>query len=357
MNVLHKLVLLLIFIGGKAWCQRPVDNPPEYVEKVISHYNKQLSKGLDVYGDDTTSFWMASLNTYTGMYPEDATRPAHIPQRAYLDRYVDAPRGATLYWDMPSIVAAYALSKLTGDAWYKKKAEAYTEDFLFHCVAKNGVFLWGNHYYYDAFVDSTMKFGSRPVAIDLKKEEGNLHEIRPIIPAWEVFWEIAPEATEKEIRVSTKAHLSNEATGEFNRHADGKRQHAFIEAGGSLIYSLAWLYSKTSDPALLQRADRIATYSFEHRNASTGLMVNNPTSDRWDSYSSTTEVGLWAACLLQAAQMTDETYQSKWINMADEALSSWLKYFAQLRRENGRCFLPWSGRKNCQRSHRCFVRP
>lgn len=326
MNVLNGLVLLLTFISGKAWCQQPVADPPKYVEKVISHYNKQLSKGLDVYGEDTTSFWMASLNTYTGMYPEVATRPAHIPQRAYLDRYVDAPKGSTLYWDMPSIVAAYALSKLTGDDWYEKKAKAYMQEFLSRCVAKNGIFLWGNHYYYDAFIDSTMKFGSQLIAVDLTSETGNLHEVRPIVPAWEAFWKISPEATEREIRVSTAAHLVSSETGEFNRHADGKSQHAFLEAGGSLIYSLAWLYSKTSDTSLLSQANRIANYSFAHSHPATGLLTNNPTSDRWDSYTTTTEVGLWAACLLAAAQWADQQHKEKWISMADKALSSWLQY-------------------------------
>jgi hypothetical protein len=52
---------------------------------------------------------MASLNTDTGRYPTDASRPAHILQQAYLDRSVDAPKGAALYWDMPSIVAAMNL--------------------------------------------------------------------------------------------------------------------------------------------------------------------------------------------------------------------------------------------------------
>jgi hypothetical protein len=304
----------------------PKANDPGYVKKVISHYKKQLTYGLDTYGPEDTPFWMASLDTYTGKYPDDATRPPHIPQRAYLDRFVDAPRGANLYWDMPSIVATYTLSELTGQDWYIEKAEAYLKAFLSRCVASNGIFLWGNHYYYDAFRDSTMKFGSQPIAVDMKSEAGDLHEIRPILPAWETFWRVSPQATEREIRASTKAHLVDARTGEFNRHADGKSQHAFLEAGASLIYSLGWLYSKTSESDLLHTADKIANYSFAQSHPSTGLMANDPTSNRWDNYTTTTEIGLWTGCLLKAAQMADEPYKQNWITMADKALSSWLQY-------------------------------
>lgn len=297
-----------------------------YIKKVSSHYKKRLTLGLDTYGRDVTPFWMASLDTKTGKYPEDDSRPSHIPQRAYLDRFVDAPRGSNLYWDMPSIVTAYSLSEMTGKAWYREKAEAYIRAFLARSVANNGIFLWGNHYYYDAFKDSTMKFGSQPVPVDMENEKGDLHEIRPILPAWEVFWKVSPEATELEIRTSTNAHLADKVSGEFNRHADGERQHAFLEAGGSLVHSLGWLYSKTSDIELLEQADKIVNYSFSKAEPSTGLIPNDPTSSRWDNFTTTTEIGLWAGCLLNAAKMAEEPYKQKWIAMADKAMSAWLKY-------------------------------
>ncbi len=296
------------------------------IDKVIAHYKKQLTNGLDVYGPQKTAFWMASLNTSTGRYPNDPARPDHIPQRAYLDRSVDAPKGATLYWDMPSIVAAVNLSRLTGDEFYQKAAFAYINDFLKHCVAHNGIFLWGNHYFYDAFEDKVMKFTKLPYPVDFSIEEGDLHEARPLIPAWDVFWEIDPEITKKELLVSTEAHIVDHDTGEFNRHANKKSEYAFTEAGGILVYQLAWLYDKTKDATLLKLADKIAGFSFNHRNRSTGLIANSPIIDRWDKYVSTSEVGLWASCLLKAAQFADKTYAGKWTAMADESLSAWLKY-------------------------------
>ena len=347
LNISHNafLVLFFLLINFQLWAQPSKEDGRNYLDKIISHYEKQLSKGLDVYGKDTTAFWMASLATYSGTYPEDATRPPHIPQRAYLNRFVDAPRGATLYWDMPSIVAAHALSKITGKETYRQSANNYMKAFLAHCVAKNGVFLWGNHYYYDAFQDTTMKFGSQPTPVDFSTEKGELHEIRPLAPAWEALWQADAKATEREIRQSVQQHVSDAATGEFNRHADGERGHAFLEAGGILVYSLAWLYEKTGDKTLLEQAAKVANFSYQHRHPETGLLTNDPTSNRWDNYTSTTEVGLWAGCLLAAAEMADEAHARQWRNMADEVMSKWLshgfdasvsQYYGMLHKDTGK---------------------
>jgi hypothetical protein len=320
---------VLLGLGTPGNSAIPTDKTPPtgpYLSKVIAHYKKQLTHGLDVYGPRKTAFWMASLNTETGMYPKDPTRPPHIPQRAYLNRSVDAPRGATLYWDMPSIVAAVNLSKITKNDFYRNSATAYMKDFMKYCIADNGVFLWGNHYFYDAYVDSTMKFYSKPYAVDFKTEDGHLHEARPLIPAWQALWNVNPEVTKKEILVSTEQHLVDRATGEFNRHADKKSDHAFTEAGGTLIYTMAWLYNKTKNPEHQAIADIIADFSFNNRNKDTGLIPNSPMHDRWDKYVSTSEVGLWSACLLEAAQWADREHAAKWNTMAEEAITAWLKY-------------------------------
>src|SRR5690606_34284161 len=50
-----------------------------------------------------------------------------------------------------------------------------------------------------------------------------------------------------------------------------------------------------------KQAMSIARYSYSHRNEITGLLINNPTKDRWDGHVTTTEVGLWAQTLANAA--------------------------------------------------------
>ena len=172
----------------------------KYSAVVGSHFDKQLAGGTANFGPDPTPMWMASLDTRTGKFPQDYSRPDHIPRRHY--RAIDAPRGCSLYWDQPAVVAAHALSALTRQEKYARAADDYTRAFLNRCVAPNGVFLWGNHYYWDAFRGKTVVFAGEEdaVPVDLSSEQGGRHEVRPIAPAWETFWRVDPDATDRQIR-------------------------------------------------------------------------------------------------------------------------------------------------------------
>ncbi|MEQ9438056.1 MAG: hypothetical protein RIG62_03375 [Cyclobacteriaceae bacterium] len=337
------------FIPGVGYSQSDAGTESSYLNLIINHYNKRLQKGKDTYGAASTPFWMASVNTTTGMYPEDDTRPDDRPERLYQNRPVEAPRGSTIYWDMPQVVMAYYLSEKTGNDLYAAAADAYIQAFLANCVAKNSRFLWGNHYYYDVYRDSTVRFGSTGVIsnVNFDKEIGDNHELRPLAPSWEAFWRIDPEATEQEIRSAVDGHLLDPNTGEYDRHASGVGdggEHAFLESGGVLVHMLAWLYQKNQDVTLLEKANKIANYNFSNRNEETQLLENSPNYNRWDKIYSTTEVGLWARDLIAASEYVDATTRQQWVNMADIAMTAWLKYgfdpercryYGILRVENG----------------------
>ncbi|MEQ8552337.1 MAG: hypothetical protein RIC06_01990 [Cyclobacteriaceae bacterium] len=299
-----------------------------YSTPIKSHFQKLISSGTDIYGEEATPIWMSSLNPMTGQYPENDQRPDSIPQRVYLDRSVSAPKGATAYWDFPNFATAYELSRLSGDTTYQEAAKQYLNFYLENCKADNGIILWGNHYYYDAFQDQCLKFKSSetPQSVDFSTETGDLYEARPFSPAWDILWEIDPGLTEKHLRETIKRHIVDIETGEFNRHADGERGYAFIEYGGLLCYSLAWLYEETWDTSLLDLADRIIQYTYEHRNETTGLLKNSPTQDRWDKYTATTEVGLWAGYVLKASQMVPDKLGRQWQTLASRSLARWLIY-------------------------------
>ncbi len=94
------------------------------------------------------------------------------------------------------------------------------------------MFLWGNHAYYDVFEHKTVPFNN------------GYHELRPITPAWDIFWERDAQETETYIRTMAKRHVYDPSKGGFNRHDDGRKGHAFLEAGGIMSESLAWLYFK-----------------------------------------------------------------------------------------------------------------
>ncbi|MCF7853868.1 MAG: hypothetical protein K9N51_03650, partial [Candidatus Pacebacteria bacterium] len=296
----------------------------QYLSNCASHLRGLISAASEIGG----AMWPSVVNTQTGRLPEGN----HLPQRVY--RLIGAPRGSTLYWDQPMIVAAYSLSKLTADTQYAEAADDYVDAFLSLCVADNGMFRWGNHAYYDVFREEVVEF-----------HQGH-HELRPITPAWHVFWRRAPAKTARYIRTMARRHVYDPPSGGFNRHDDGKKGHAFLEAGGILCESLAWLCAKTGDAALLETALRIARYSYSHRDPSTGLVPNEPDMGRWDSKVCTSEIGLWAQCLLRAAEYTQA---DEFVGMARNAVRAYLdhaydevpgRYFGQVSIHNGRPVTP-----------------
>jgi hypothetical protein len=281
------------------------DATTSYLPLIETHLQQLTTSGLDVYGPKQTGMWMAVIDTRTGKHPEFE----HTPRRVY--RKIGAPRGSSLYWDQPMIVTAYRLSQLTGKREYAAAADRYLRDFLAVCVDQHGLFQWGNHCYYDAFEDRAAPFS------------GGYHELRPHAPAWELFWRQDAAVCERYLRVMAGRHVYDPETGGFNRHDDAKRGHAFIESGGVLVESLAWLYAKTQDRELLDLALRIARYSFRHRGETTGLVINEPDFGRWDSKVCTTEVAVWGNSLLRAAAATGE---EEFARMARDAVAAYLKF-------------------------------
>lgn len=309
MNPHNTLLLLTVALAltPQPTQAQSADHPSErsYLPLVESYLQNLTTVGLDVYGPRKTGNWMAIIDTRTGKYPDfDLT-----PKRVY--RKIGAPRGCSLYWDQPMLVAARRLSEITGKSQFAEAADRYIKDFLADGIDENGLFLWGNHCYYDAFEDQFIKFS------------GGYHELRPHAAEWQLFLQHNPAATERYIRAMATRHVHDPATGGFNRHDNNKREHAFMEAGGVLVESLAWLYGKTKDPELLDMALKIARYSFNHRGEATGLLINDPDTSRWDSKVCTTEVAVWANSCLRAATYSGN---EEFTEMARKAVAAYLKY-------------------------------
>src|SRR5512137_98681 len=97
-----------------------------YLEPVQAHLEKLIEHGTDVYGSVPTRMWMASLDTRTGRYPDAPF--AAVGQRVY--REIASPKGSSIYWDQPELVAAYAMSGLTGKPLFKRAVDDYVKSFL-----------------------------------------------------------------------------------------------------------------------------------------------------------------------------------------------------------------------------------
>lgn len=273
------------------------------------------------YGPDDNAMWMSSLDLLTGRSPDPWDRPDGVEKRCY--RWIESPGGSNLYWDQPLLVAAHALSEATGVRAYAEAADAYLRDFLARCVAPNGLFLWGNHYYYDAHKGGVVFFtgGTPPVLVDPATQNGAYHETRPLPVAWDLFRRLDGEAVTRSIRAQGALHVVDAAMGEHNRHADQKRGHAFLESGAILAQTLCDLAKEADDADAKALALKVAQFNFEHRNKDTGLLSNSPTHDRWDMHMVTSEVGMWAGAMMRCHALTGE---GTFAWMASEALRAWL---------------------------------
>lgn len=297
-----------------------MDDSAGYLTFIRRHFDRMMEVGVDTYGPSKTGLWLAAVDVEKGGLP---AQPDPAIKRTY--REIHAPRGSNLYWEQPAVVAAYQVSMLTADLRYAAFADRYLKDFLRLCVSeKNGLFLWGNHLYYDVCTDKIVGFS------------GSHFETRPLPVAWEMFWRISPTAAERCIRTMGEQYVLDPQTGYFDRHASIKATappppklpgtYPFIESGGVLCESLAWLSAKTGnrEPELIDRALLVARYSFHYRGAKTGLLQNQSgPQQRWDFHASTTEVGLWANCLLRC---TEYTGRPEFAEMARSAVAAYLRH-------------------------------
>ncbi|MCG8652440.1 MAG: hypothetical protein MI861_21545, partial [Pirellulales bacterium] len=181
-------MLAVVAAAGQTWGQDlvPIPEPiaeasSRYAEAVESHLDYLTEHSLDELGEVATPMWLATIDLRTNGLPAKL-----LPARPRWRGGATSAGGANLYWDQPSILAAYELSKRTGCACYEDAADAYISSFLEHCVfAPSGLLQWGHQRYYDVTSDQ------------VKQVAGGFHQCRPHVPAWETLWAIDSEVTRK----------------------------------------------------------------------------------------------------------------------------------------------------------------
>ena len=120
MNLLRIAAWLVALAPGFAAAAAPrAVREDSYSAMMRRHYDRVIAAGRDTYGDDRSNLWLASVDVRRGGLPAKAD-PA--VKRTY--REIHAPRGSNLYWDQPYVVAAYQLSRLSGESRYQAAADA-----------------------------------------------------------------------------------------------------------------------------------------------------------------------------------------------------------------------------------------
>jgi hypothetical protein len=300
----------------------------------LSLLHKHL-KQLITHATGRTPMWTSSLDLNTLQYPSDVNPTAG--QRVY--REIAGPRGSVIYWDVPQLSLCHRIAQLTGDTSLSEAADAYVRHFLSIAVGNHGLWAIGNHYYYDLTEDRFMVFGyAGPTRPDDPADRSHV-EHRPLMLDWDVFWRVDPAATEAHLRAFGDDSVDGGFAGKgghFDRHTSRLSSgtvYSFSESGGILTESMAWLAKKLSShpgttPRLhrghcLRLAKRVARFTFESRNPTTGLVPVQNSTDRWDRRCATSEIGLWAGSILNAFDLTGD---GEYLAMASDAVAAFVDH-------------------------------
>lgn len=261
----------LLALGLTASAPRPT---PTYLDAVRSFADLLLQHAPDRFGPRHTAQWASVVDTHDGSVPRRG-----VPTVAGVRPHDRAVGGSNAYQDLQTIGAFRVLSDLTGDARYRRAADAYLADALRYTTSPaTGLLGWGEHLFYDVYeervrVDSA--FAVRPAG-----NGGFYHEFLADTPPWAEFWVADSVRTAGAIR-GVKYHFWGPDAPRFlfNRHGHWDKpvyqkpeiSQPWIKHSGLQAYSFLFLAAKTRDPEALRMAEGSASLYWNHRNPQTAL--------------------------------------------------------------------------------------
>lgn len=244
------------------------------LKAVVAFAENVLAEGRDRYGPargggDTPLF-------ADGIYPKTKEHVRWRPDAP------GAPFPASNLTNQQNLLRTLAaLSRLTGEARY---IEAATAALRFHFDAlqdPGGLLQWGGHRLIDL---ETLEAGGN---------KGLVHELKDILPFYELMFAVDPLATRRFVEAFWNAHVLDWETLEISRHgeyglpigplwkhafADPEpfrkvRGLSFLSAGNDLIYSAGLFYRATGEEGPLKWMKRLAGMYVKARHPRTGLGV------------------------------------------------------------------------------------
>ena len=268
---------------------------------------------FDQIGERITPMWLSTIDLRTNGLPEPL-----MPTSPRWNGTLLSPTGANLYWDQPTILAAFELSKRTGCKCYSESATAYISSFLSECTDSNGNSFIDPRFYYDI---------KHEKAIDTT---ATLPPCTPYTPAWETVWAADPDLARRQIEVFIQTQRAEDSLDGLNQKrlagsndSDIETPKLTIESETALIASLCWLAQQDSrqKQSLTKSALSLARNRINHRNSRTGLVPTGCNFSDQGNRASSLQIGAWAFALLRAGRSTGETEFQK---LAKQALRPWL---------------------------------
>jgi hypothetical protein len=239
---------------------------PPYLQIVRRFADTLLEKGRDRYGPKNTAMWLSVISVEDFSVPRLASEVPATPGVRDSDRAVG---GSNLYLDRSTLYTLRVLSQVTGDDRYTRAVDAYVRDYLANCQsAETGLLAWGEHLYYDVFLDRVVS-------------ERSSHELLEWTPPWDLLWEVDPAAATRAM-AGLRYHFRAEDPATqgwlFNRHAAWARP-AYTNAGGQpwikhsglFAHAFGILAGKTNDAQWRRWATGVGNLYWGIRHPQTGL--------------------------------------------------------------------------------------
>ena len=290
-----------------------------FMDAVEAHMDYVTEHSYDQVGVRTTPMWLSTIDIRTNGLPDPL-----LPQTLRWANKLTSAGGANLYWDQPTILVAFELSKRTGCKCYSDAASAYITAYFDDCLSATDLrSVLDPRLYYDV---------TRDQLVDTTTEQDIC---QPYTPAWETSWTIDAKSTEQQIRAFIQAcsHCEPQTSSvpaaetdqvDPDRLTANAQPNLPLESEIALIESLCWLSTRgvIDRNKLTDQALALARRRMDQRNRKTGLISTQPNANLDKNDFSTTQIGSWSATLLRAA---DQTGIREFQQIAADALIAWLK--------------------------------
>jgi len=271
--LLMKVIVLALFLVGKATLSLAQSSKTNYLNYVQTFADTLLSVGLDTYGPATTPMWAGVIDT------RDRTVPIRgVPPTQGVRPHDRAVGGANYYHDVVTLTFFDKLSELTGDSKYQQASYDYSQAFLERAQhPETGLLGWGEHLYYNFYTDTVSVAESR--FLDIRPGFRMPHELIAWTPPWSRLWAIDSERTQRAIE-GLKYHFNGAdvQTHLFNRHAIWNKteyQHEimpWIKHSALYAYSFGFLFQQTNEALWKEKSWQIGTLYWNLRDRRTDLV-------------------------------------------------------------------------------------
>lgn len=301
-----------------------------YMDAIEAHMDYVTEHSYDQIGPRSTPMWLSTIDLRSNGLPTPL-----MPRSPRWNGICISAPGANLYWDQPTILAAYELSKRTGCKCYSDAASAYISSFFAACTTSKTASCMDPRFYYDVKLE-------RPI-----DNTGKLYICIPFTPAWETSWTVDKKLARHQVEAFIHSRLADASSNRAVHNSQSDATDApdvDIESEAALIASLCWLAHQDTHQSktLIKQALSLAKRRLGYRDHKTGLVPTKRSLHTGGKDISSIGIGAWANVLFRAAEVTGEM---EFQTIAKQTLRAWLTvgydtqqqvYYHQLECESGR---------------------